>query len=97
MYHLRAKYIPALSFIRHQPHLSWGTGRTLKYCYTAVVQSKIDYEVQIYGTAKSESQQLQDLKQNECLGVCTGSIRSSPAESMFTQEIILWLKYEIMD
>ena len=94
MDHLRAKCTSSVNLIKHVSHLSWGADRkTLQGLYTTLVQSKLEYGAQVYGTSKSNEFKRLEPIQNACLRAITGAFRSSPAVSLCVETVMLPLDF----
>merc|ERR1711911_474744 len=92
--HLRTSCTPAINLLKHLSHLSWGADRTtLKHLYTALVQSRLDYDAHLYGVPSSGALLRLNPIQNACLRACTGAFKSSPAVSLCTEAGVLPLDY----
>ena len=92
--HLRAKCTSSVNLIKHVSHLSWEADRkTLQRLYTTLVQSKLDYGVQVYGASRSNVLKRMEPIQNACLRAITEAFRSSPAVSLCVETGMLPLDF----
>ena len=72
-----------LSLLSHLSHTTWGTDRkTLTLLYNSLVQSKLDYGCQAYGSAAPSLLKSLDVVRNKGLRLMTGAFRSSPIISL---------------
>ena len=75
-----------LSLLSHLSHTSWGADRkTLTILYNSLVQSKLDYGCQAYGSAAAHLLRSLDGIRNKGLRLITGAFRSSPVVSLHAE------------
>jgi len=66
--------------------MNWGADRTvLLWLYRSIIQSKLDYGSQIYGSAADRTLNKLDPVHNAALRMCTGAFRSSPINSLLVE------------
>jgi len=76
-------YTKALNLLRVLAHSSWGADqKTLLHLYRSLIQSKLDYDCIVYGSARSSYVRMLDPIQNHALRLCLGAYRTSPASSL---------------
>ena len=68
-------------------------GKTLRRLHTTLVQSKLDYDAQVYGASKPNVLKRLEPIQNACLRAITGAFRSSPAVSLCVETGMLPLDF----
>ena len=72
-----------LSLLSHLSHTTWGSDRKmLTRLYNSLVQSKLDYGCQAYGSAAPRLLKSLDAVRNKGLRLISGAFRSSPITSL---------------
>ena len=85
--YLRSKCNKAIQLIRVIAHTDWGVDKkkTLLKLYRTLIQSKLDYDTFIYGSArKSYLKQLNTIH-HQGLRLALGAYKTSPIESLYTE------------
>jgi hypothetical protein len=95
--YLKAKCLKATNILKVVGHYDWGADRkTLLSLYRSLIQSKIDYGSVVYGSARPSYIKMLDPIQNQCLRICLGAFRTSPADSLCVEANILPLELRRM-
>ena len=83
---LKARGIKALNILKVIIKNNLRTdSKVLLHIYKALVQSKLDYACQIYGTASPSALKMLDTVHHQALRLCTGAFRTSPKESLYVE------------
>ncbi|WP_143558918.1 reverse transcriptase domain-containing protein, partial [Solemya velum gill symbiont] len=83
--YLYKKCIPLLNLLRVLANTSWGSDRdTLLHVYRAIIRSKLDYGIQVYGNARKTYLRRLRTVQHSALRICLGAFPTSPVESLYT-------------
>ncbi|WP_179117404.1 ribonuclease H family protein, partial [Solemya velum gill symbiont] len=72
------------NLLRVLANTSWGSDRdTLLHVYRAIIRSKLDYGIQVYGNARKTYLRRLRTVQHSALRICLGAFPTSPVESLY--------------
>ena len=83
---LRTRCRKSLDALKIVANSDWGADRkTLLTLYRALVRSKLDYGLIVYGSARPSYLKMLDSVHHSALRICLGSLRTSPIESLYIE------------
>ena len=79
---LKKRGLKALNILKVIGNAEWGADRKVMLrLYRSLVRSKLDYGCIVYGSARKSYLQMLDPIHNQ--GLCLGTFRTSPVESLY--------------
>jgi len=84
--YLKQKCLKALNFLIVVSSTKWGTDeKTLLHLFCVLIQSKLDYDSVVYGSARNSYLQMLEPIRNHALRLCLGAFWTSPLSSLHVE------------